>query len=44
MSNKLYDFNIRQFIVQNPSLSGWVKSNPKLARESIEKNFILQKR
>lgn len=40
MSDKLYDFNRRQFIVQNPSLADWVKSNPKLARESIEKELL----
>ena len=44
MSDKLYDFNKRQFIVQNPSLAGWIKSNPKLARESIEKEFLFFKK
>ena len=43
MYDKLYDFNKRQFIVKNPSLAGWVKSNPKLARESIEKELLFFK-
>ena len=40
MYDKLYDFNKRQFIVKNPTLGSWVKSNPKLAKEPIEKEFL----
>jgi len=40
MYDKLYNFNKRQFIAKNPSLAGWVQSNPKIARESIEKELL----
>jgi len=44
ISDKIYDFNRRQFIAQNPSLSGWIKSNPKAARQKIEKEFLFFKK
>jgi len=35
----LYDFNKRQFIVENPSLGSWIRDNPELAKKAIEKEF-----
>lgn len=37
---KLFNFNKRQFIANNPSMSEWVKANPKLAKSKIDSQFL----
>ena len=38
--DKLYDFNKRQLIASNPSLDKWIKANPGLARDRLDKEFL----
>ena len=39
--DKLYEFNKRQYIVENPHLAEWVSSNPGAARKVISEKLRL---